>query len=196
MQWFQNAGFEDVTIKRIGPKWYRGVRRHGLIMGCSVTGHKSKVQGLHLGQANLLICICDLTDASVLLQPGDSPLQMGPKREVSGKQNTSLFRKITFPFRLLLGSLAGELLSSDPHEHLQHCIPLILCSRRLLLFRSARLHVDKEPRMAQEPSWFLIIVWTLQPAAHTGLLLLRKTNKPVQCNLCKFCSNHCSSTEV
>ena len=45
-QWFTKAGFEDVKIKRIGPKWYRGVRRHGLIMGCSVTGRKSKVVSL------------------------------------------------------------------------------------------------------------------------------------------------------
>ena len=40
MEWFQKAGFEDVKLKRIGPKWYRGVRRHGLIIGCSVTGVK------------------------------------------------------------------------------------------------------------------------------------------------------------
>ena len=177
MQWFQNAGFEDVKIKRIGPKWYRGVRRHGLIMGCSVTGHKSKVKGLHLGQANLLICICSLTNASMLLQPGDSPLQMGPKREESGKQNTSLFRKITFPFRLLLGSLAGELPSSDPHKNSERCILLILCRCRLLLFRSARLHVDEEPRLAQEPAWFLMIALTLRPAAHTGLLHAKRTGR-------------------
>ena len=40
IEWFTKAGFKDVQIKRIGPKWYRGVRRHGLIMGCSVTGVK------------------------------------------------------------------------------------------------------------------------------------------------------------
>lgn len=40
MEWFTKAGFTDVKIKRIGPSWYRGVRRHGLIMGCSVTGIK------------------------------------------------------------------------------------------------------------------------------------------------------------
>ena len=40
IEWFTKAGFKDVKIKRIGPKWYRGVRRHGLIMGCSVTGVK------------------------------------------------------------------------------------------------------------------------------------------------------------
>ncbi len=43
LQWFTKAGFTDVKITRIGPKWYRGVRRHGLIMGCSVTGVKPKV---------------------------------------------------------------------------------------------------------------------------------------------------------
>jgi MPBQ/MSBQ methyltransferase len=43
MEWFTKAGFSDVKITRIGPKWYRGVRRHGLIMGCSVTGVKPKV---------------------------------------------------------------------------------------------------------------------------------------------------------
>lgn len=40
IEWFKKAGFKDVKLKRIGPKWYRGVRRHGLIMGCSVTGVK------------------------------------------------------------------------------------------------------------------------------------------------------------
>lgn len=48
LDWFTAAGFEDVKITRIGPKWYRGVRRHGLIMGCSVTGRKSKVRRLTL----------------------------------------------------------------------------------------------------------------------------------------------------
>lgn len=50
IEWFEKAGFTDVQLKKIGPKWYRGVRRHGLIMGCSVTGVKST--------------------------PGDSPLQV------------------------------------------------------------------------------------------------------------------------
>lgn len=40
IEWFRKAGFTDIKLKRIGPKWYRGVRRHGLIMGCSVTGVK------------------------------------------------------------------------------------------------------------------------------------------------------------
>ncbi|KAI3787785.1 hypothetical protein L2E82_00213 [Cichorium intybus] len=55
IEWFQKAGFEDVQIKRIGPKWYRGVRRFGLIIGCSVTAVKPT--------------------------SGDSPLQLGPKVE-------------------------------------------------------------------------------------------------------------------
>ena len=42
IDWFKNAGFKDVKLKRIGPKWYRGVRRHGLIMGSSVTGVKGE----------------------------------------------------------------------------------------------------------------------------------------------------------
>jgi MPBQ/MSBQ methyltransferase len=42
IDWFTKAGFTDVKLKRIGPKWYRGVRRHGLIMGCSVTGVKAE----------------------------------------------------------------------------------------------------------------------------------------------------------
>lgn len=41
------------------------------------------------------------------LQPGKSPLDLGPKLEEAGKKNTSLARKVTFPFRLLLGSTAG-----------------------------------------------------------------------------------------
>lgn len=53
IEWFQKAGFKDVQLKQIGPKWYRGVRRHGLIMGCSVTGVKpasgdSPLQVYHL----------------------------------------------------------------------------------------------------------------------------------------------------
>jgi MPBQ/MSBQ methyltransferase len=78
MDWFTKAGFSDVKITRIGPKWYRGVRRHGLIMGCSVTGVKP--------------------------QAGDSPLQLGPKAEESGKLKGN---PLSFLFRLLLGTAAG-----------------------------------------------------------------------------------------
>ncbi|KAJ9512537.1 hypothetical protein QJQ45_018959 [Haematococcus lacustris] len=78
VEWFTKAGFVDVKITRIGPSWYRGVRRHGLIMGCSVTGVKPKA--------------------------GESPLVMGPKEEVSGSMNTN---PISFLFRLMLGTAAG-----------------------------------------------------------------------------------------
>lgn len=78
MEWFTKAGFTDVKITRIGPKWYRGVRRHGLIMGCSVTGVKP--------------------------QAGPSPLQLGPKAEESGKVRGN---PLSFLLRLILGSAAG-----------------------------------------------------------------------------------------
>eukprot|EP00803_Ostreobium_quekettii_P003045 evm.model.scf_723.2 EVM.evm.TU.scf_723.2 scf_723:8387-14026(+) len=78
IEWFTKAGFEDVKMHRIGPKWYRGVRRHGLIMGCSVTGRKSKA--------------------------GVSPLNLGPVQEISKASNTNSF---SFLFRLILGSTAG-----------------------------------------------------------------------------------------
>ncbi|KAI9182197.1 hypothetical protein LWI28_023019 [Acer negundo] len=78
IEWFTKAGFKDVQLKRIGPKWYRGVRRYGLIMGCSVTGVKPA--------------------------SGDSPLQqLGPKAEdVSKPVNPFVFMP-----RLLLGALAA-----------------------------------------------------------------------------------------
>ncbi|KAF7145886.1 hypothetical protein RHSIM_Rhsim04G0196000 [Rhododendron simsii] len=75
--WFQKAGFKDVQLKRIGPKWYRGVRRHGLIMGCSVTGVKP------------------LT--------GDSPLQLGPKAEDVEKP----VNPFMFFLRFILGAIAA-----------------------------------------------------------------------------------------
>lgn len=77
MEWFTKAGFVDVKIKRIGPKWYRGVRRHGLIMGCSVTGVKP--------------------------DSGDSPLELGPKAEdVKAKVNPFVFL-----YRFLIGVMAS-----------------------------------------------------------------------------------------
>nr|GMD95176.1 2-methyl-6-phytyl-1,4-hydroquinone methyltransferase, chloroplastic-like [Ipomoea batatas] len=77
IEWFKKAGFVQVKLKRIGPKWYRGVRRHGLIMGCSVTGVKA--------------------------YSGDSPLQMGPKAEdVSKPSNPFVFLS-----RLILGAIAA-----------------------------------------------------------------------------------------
>ncbi|XP_010512759.1 PREDICTED: 2-methyl-6-phytyl-1,4-hydroquinone methyltransferase, chloroplastic-like isoform X1 [Camelina sativa] len=78
IDWFTKAGFKDVQLKRIGPKWYRGVRRHGLIIGCSVTGIKPA--------------------------SGDSPLQLGPKEEDVKKPVNNPF---SFLGRFLLGTLAA-----------------------------------------------------------------------------------------
>ncbi|XP_044978599.1 2-methyl-6-phytyl-1,4-hydroquinone methyltransferase 2, chloroplastic-like [Hordeum vulgare subsp. vulgare] len=77
IQWFTEAGFKDVQLKRIGPKWYRGVRRHGLIMGCSVTGVKT--------------------------QTGDSPLQLGPKAEDVSKP----VNHATFLFGFFIGTICA-----------------------------------------------------------------------------------------
>ena len=68
-----------MQLKRIGPQWYRGVRRHGLIMGCSVTATKPAA--------------------------GPSPLQLGAKpAEASQRSNTN---PLSFLLRVLLGSLGG-----------------------------------------------------------------------------------------
>ncbi|KAL6654126.1 hypothetical protein ACP70R_007591 [Stipagrostis hirtigluma subsp. patula] len=77
MEWFERAGFKDVELKRIGPKWYRGVRRHGLVLGCSVTGVKK--------------------------ESGDSPLQLGPKVEDISKP----VNIIAFLFRFLMGTISA-----------------------------------------------------------------------------------------
>ncbi|CAN1766260.1 2-methyl-6-phytyl-1,4-hydroquinone methyltransferase, chloroplastic [Linum perenne] len=77
IEWFTKAGFKDVQLKRIGPKWYRGVRRHGLIMGCSVTGVKPA--------------------------SGDSPLELGPKAEDVSKP----VKPFVFLTRLILGAMAA-----------------------------------------------------------------------------------------
>lgn len=77
IEWFTKAGFTDVKLKRIGPKWYRGDRRHGLIMGCSVTGVKAEA--------------------------GDSPLVLGPKAEdVRGP-----FNPFSFLYRFFMGTIAS-----------------------------------------------------------------------------------------
>ena len=76
---FEQAGFEDVEILRIGPKWYRGVRRHGLIMGCSVTGVKRSA--------------------------GASPLELpATPAESRTELNTNVFK---VALRLLLGDARG-----------------------------------------------------------------------------------------
>ncbi|XP_043725197.1 2-methyl-6-phytyl-1,4-hydroquinone methyltransferase, chloroplastic-like [Telopea speciosissima] len=83
IEWFKRAGFKDIQLKRIGPKWFRGVRRHGLIIGCCVTGVKSI--------------------------PGDSPLQQlgGPKAEDMKKKKKKPLIAFGFNLRSLIGTIAA-----------------------------------------------------------------------------------------
>ncbi|KAF7044572.1 hypothetical protein CFC21_053780 [Triticum aestivum] len=78
IKWFEGAGFKDVELTRIGPKWYRGARRHGLVIGCCVTGIKK--------------------------QSGDSPLQLGPKAEDVSKPHVN---PIFVFFRFLIGTICA-----------------------------------------------------------------------------------------
>lgn len=39
-KWYAAAGFENIKVSYIGPKAYKGVRQHGLIMGLTITGTK------------------------------------------------------------------------------------------------------------------------------------------------------------
>ncbi|KAF7047106.1 hypothetical protein CFC21_056071 [Triticum aestivum] len=78
IEWFERAGFKDVELTRIGPKWYRGARRHGLVIGCCVTGIKT--------------------------QSGDSPLQLGPKAEDVSKPHVN---PIFVFFRFLIGTICA-----------------------------------------------------------------------------------------
>ncbi|QDZ19081.1 S-adenosyl-L-methionine-dependent methyltransferase [Chloropicon primus] len=80
IKWFEAAGFSSIKLKRIGPKWYRGCRKHGLIMGCSVTGVKK------------------------LSAEGESPLKLGEMKENKAKTETNKFKLL---LRVVLGSLAG-----------------------------------------------------------------------------------------
>ncbi|KAE9619136.1 hypothetical protein Lal_00046879 [Lupinus albus] len=66
-----------IKLKRIGPKRYHGVRRHGLIMGCSVTGVKPS--------------------------SGDSPLKLGTKVEDVEKPVNPLL----LISRFILGAIAA-----------------------------------------------------------------------------------------
>ena len=83
MTWFHAAGFENVTMTRIGPKWYNGERGHGLIMGCSVTGDKP--EGAY-GESTLKI---------------DMTIDEGSNEESTDSINIGVI------VRSLLGSLGG-----------------------------------------------------------------------------------------
>jgi MPBQ/MSBQ methyltransferase len=78
LEWFKCAGFENVKLTRIGPKWYRGERGHGLIMGCSVTG--------------------------VRPLSGKPPLDLGPKREDRSRKGPNPLASL---LRLFVGTIGG-----------------------------------------------------------------------------------------
>jgi MPBQ/MSBQ methyltransferase len=131
IEWFEKAGFKDVKLKRIGPKWYRGVRRHGLIMGCSVTGVKrdhgdSPLQVIVSPLIGIIARNFLLASRTTLFHPGYripidhflqlisrgqrliSPffifsLQLGPKAEDVSKPANP----ITFLFRFLMGMICA-----------------------------------------------------------------------------------------
>ncbi|CAN0898510.1 2-methyl-6-phytyl-1,4-hydroquinone methyltransferase, chloroplastic [Linum grandiflorum] len=77
IEWFEKAGFQDVQLKRIGPKWYRGSRRLGLIIGCSVTAVKPA--------------------------SGHSPFKLGPKIEDVSKP----VNPFVLLMRFILGTMAA-----------------------------------------------------------------------------------------
>lgn len=82
IKWFTAAGFTDLKVSYIGPKAYKGVRQHGLIMGLTVTGVKG-------------------TDA-----PVESPLEMGTMLE-SRSRSLSLMDRLLFLPKWILGCMAG-----------------------------------------------------------------------------------------
>lgn len=82
VEWFTNAGFKDLEISYIGPKAYKGVRQHGLIMGLTVTATKP-------GSG-----------------PIESPLQMGEMLESRSRELSFIDRLMFFP-KWFIGVLAG-----------------------------------------------------------------------------------------
>ncbi|CAH2051081.1 unnamed protein product [Thlaspi arvense] len=108
IEWFTKAGFKDVQLKRIGPKWYRGVRRHGLIMGCSVTGVKpltgdSPLQEVLVqkGSRHHILELGWQVSCEIILIP--RLMQLGPKVEDVKKPMIPL----VFLRRFILGTIAA-----------------------------------------------------------------------------------------
>ena len=127
MQWFTKAGFTDVKIKRIGPKWYRGVRRHGLIMGCSVTGVKAKVgaETCRSYRSELACFACPSRHVTVFCAPGRrvTPGHGAKAGDDWGKRAERVWLPVP----------------ADPGHH-----------GGRLFFHPADIHVAQEPGMAKE----------------------------------------------
>lgn len=81
-KWFTAAGFIDLNVSYIGPRAYKGIRQHGLIMGLTITGKKPN-KG-----------------------PLESPLQMGQMLE-SRQRSLSFVERLLFLPKWILGLVAG-----------------------------------------------------------------------------------------
>eukprot|EP00871_Galdieria_phlegrea_P005010 jgi/Galph1/550/GphlegSOOS_G5313.1 len=80
--WFEQAGFQDIEVSYICPAAYKGIREHGLIMGIVVRGRKPQ-------RGN-----------------GEPLCRLGPMKE-SLDSPWTWKDKLLFPFRWLLGCIAG-----------------------------------------------------------------------------------------
>lgn len=81
-KWYKAAGFEDIAVSYIGPRAYRGVRQHGLIMGLTITGTKPQ-NG-----------------------PQEPLVQLGEMLESRNRQLTLVERLLFLP-KWILGVIAG-----------------------------------------------------------------------------------------
>lgn len=81
-KWFTAAGFKDLKVSFIGPRAYKGVRQHGLIMGLTVTGTKP-AEG-----------------------PLESPLEMGEMLE-SRERSLAILDRLLFLPKWIIGVIAG-----------------------------------------------------------------------------------------
>lgn len=82
-EWFTKAGFSDLEVSYIGPRAYKGIRQHGLIMGLTITGKKPD-RG-----------------------PLESPLNMGEMLE-SRERPLSFIDRLLFLPKWILGLIAGS----------------------------------------------------------------------------------------
>ena len=87
--WFKSAGFRQIEVSEITPEAYKGVRRHGLIMGLVVTGIKP-VDGPELP-----------------LSSGDDIYEELAPEEQTRSASMSLALRLKFLLRQILGTIAG-----------------------------------------------------------------------------------------
>uniref|UniRef100_A0A7S1TL16 MPBQ/MBSQ family SAM-binding methyltransferase profile domain-containing protein n=1 Tax=Erythrolobus australicus TaxID=1077150 RepID=A0A7S1TL16_9RHOD len=99
VRWFRRAGFANIRIQRIGPEPYRGVRRHGLIMGVVVVADKPvfSAPAAASAAANADAFADAFVDAAAEQREDDAsrPASMG------------VLRRLLFAGRFALGTVAG-----------------------------------------------------------------------------------------